>query len=256
MANYAATFYTFPQVTVQEGDSVFNLISKLCKLRGVLALGGIFEDHKETLMITTVGDSKASDALITGTPKKAYWREVGHNIKSWNIEEDNSNRFSKYIVKGQAHNFDPVNSPEGISSGAATAPSGVATDSAITRYRPKVIIAENPGNAGDMERRAKWESMVRAGGSRKVTYTIQGLSQRNGDPWDINSLVAIHDEFNGIYADLLIETVNMRKDLQQGTTTTFNLVHPLTYTVPDVSSDASKIKGTFDPNTPEPFKEK
>lgn len=255
-ADYYSTYkkYNFPQVKTQEGDVIFNLIQKLCRMRSVIPMGGIFDEdlNTETLSITTVSKNKVSDALVSGS--SASYAKIGHTIKSWRISESNQNRFSFYKVKGQASNLDAVNSSDGFEAGGLTAPFGAAEDSAITRHRPTVIISDSPGNAKDMENRAKWESMIRAGDSRKVSYVVRGWTQKDGEPWDINRIIHVHDEIGGVIADLLIDKVKFNFDVKTGANTTLDLVHPAKYSMPTPDLQAGNIKGGHDINTPEPKK--
>src|SRR3546814_11797358 len=53
-----------------------------------------------------------------------------------------SERFSQYVLKGQASGDDEVNGR------AASAPSAEAKDPAVTRYRPMLIIGEDQSEIG------------------------------------------------------------------------------------------------------------
>ena len=187
-----------------EGDTVFDLIAKVCKMTAVLPIS--YGDGFLTLTQTGT-KARANDPL-----------ELGRNVKKGAIDQSNKDRFQEYIVKGQGvgNDFKDVLSISG--------PTGSVTDSVINRYRPIIILAETPCDSGRCVERAKWESNLRAGKSRKLTYEVVGWTQSNGRVWSINSSVKVTDEFLGIFRkDLLIAELNFSLD-QGGTITTMTVV--------------------------------
>lgn len=239
-------FDLFPKITIQQGDTIFSAISKMCKQRGIIPIS--YGD--ETLILTTPGDTTSKDALISGTPEKAYWRDIGHTIQKGSINENNVDRFREYVVKGQGGGHDPASSDSGLS--AITGPTGFAFDYGISRVKPTVLMIEDPANAAECKRRAGWESMNRAGKSRKYSYTIQGWTQRNGNPWQPNMLVQVKDEIGGVDGMYLIDGLRQIYSENSGSRTTLSLVHPDTYEMPDDQKKPENITGVFDPATPDP----
>ena len=112
-------------------------------------------------------------------------------------------------------------------------PSGRATDAAVSRYRPLVILAEAKGDPGSFEARARWEATVRAGQSRKLSYTVDtGWGPESGGLWQINTLARVKDDFLGVDGRYLIEGVTYTKASKSGTTAQVALVHPDAFTRP------------------------
>jgi prophage tail gpP-like protein len=177
---------------IQAGESVFETIERLTRSVGVLPVS----DSKGGLLLTQGG---------TGPRFQGIKR--GRDIVKMSGGVDHSNRFQKYIVHGQ--------DGEGyIDPGNSAVPQGLATDSGITRYRPLVIIAEYPGDAGTdtFNRRALWEATVRAGRATRFTATLQGWRDSAGLLWAPNGLVPVTDSFIEVDDTLLLARVKLVLD--------------------------------------------
>jgi len=207
-----------------EGDTAFDLIAKLCKMKAILPIS--YGDGKLTLTRAGV-KNKAYDVL-----------ELGKNIKKGHLEQSNKDRFQTYIVKGQ-----------GIGADAKTAvltytgSVGKKIDSIITRYRPIIIFTETECDDGRCIERAKWEANLHAGKSRRLEYEVQGWTQSNGKVWPLNAMVQIKDKFLDIKnKELLIAALSFNIDSSSGTVTRMTIVDPKTFDV----LTPEKISTNFD----------
>ena len=211
-----------------EGDTVFDLIFKLCEMKAILPIS--YGDG--WLHLTEAGSEKANDML-----------ELGKNIKSGVINQSNRDRFSRYIVKGIGKKNTENTEEE------ATRAKGEHEDDVISRYRPLVILSELGGVTNDWCRdRAKWEAVNRAGVSRSIEYEVQGWTQSNGIVWPLNALVFVEDKFLEITADesWLIAAVDFILDEEGGTITNLTLVHPDAFKLPPTSEPIKTIKTAVD----------
>jgi prophage tail gpP-like protein len=208
-----------------EGDVVFDLIFKLCKMKGILPVS--YGDGK--LFLTGTGVEVANDIL-----------ELGKNVKSGNIEQSNKERYQTYIVKGQGKKTDLKTLTD------TTHPFGQHTDDVILRNRPLVIFPETSCDTKYCQDRAKWEAINRAGNSRRLEYEVQGWTQSNGEIWPLNSLVNVKDDFLQINSTLLISAINFSINNDTGAITRLTLVHPDTFILPPTTESIKKIKTDFD----------
>lgn len=189
-----------------EGDTIFEMISNLCKVHALLPVS--YGDGKLTL--TRAGTAHAHDTL-----------ELGRNVKSGSLTQSNKDRFKTYIVKGQGVGYDEKTIKEIANL------SGQALDEVILRYRPIVIFPETAVNGkDDCIRRAQWEARIRAGKSRSINYEVQGWTQSNGDIWPLNSLVRVKDSFLSIDSTLLIAEISFSVNDSSGTITNLTVVDP------------------------------
>ena len=116
-------------VKVEEGDTVFEAISKICKVHAILPVS--YGDGKLTL--TQAGTSQAYDSL-----------ELGKNVKLGSLDQSNRDRYQTYICKAQSAGFDWMTTADFVS------PKGQITDDVIMRYRPLVILLEKGGEQGSV----------------------------------------------------------------------------------------------------------
>ena len=212
-----------PEFKANEGDVVFDLVAKLCRMKAILPVS--YGDGKLTL--TRAGTThKANDTL-----------ELGVNIKSAGLEQSNKDRFQTYIVKGQGAGTDEK------TLGDILSPAGQIVDEVILRYRPIVIFTETACDVGRCKVRARWEARNRAGASRSVEYEVQGWTQSNRDVWPLNAMVLVKDSCLGINGSLLIAALTFTVN-ESGTITRLLLVDPETFEL--LEEPVKTIKTKFD----------
>lgn len=193
------------EFTISSGESVFESIQKICADRGILSLTNADGD----LILTTAGSNRSVDNLV-----------LGENVTSADVDFDFTNRFSKYIVKGQK-------SGGGDSWGTTTTEIfSEATDGGITRYRPKVIVGDGEMSISLAAKRAAWEAQVRAGRSGKLSLTLPTWRQSDGTLWSVNTLVACSVPPLRITPEvpLLIYEIEFKQTSEGGTICTLKLI--------------------------------
>jgi prophage tail gpP-like protein len=151
----ASTGKAIVKFALQQGETVQAALERLLRFRGLL------------MVPTATGDLQ----IVTpdaGAPELVL--EYGVNIKSASTAFDASQRFSQYLIKGQAPGNDHHHGK------AVSQISSTASDPGITRYRPLLIVAEEQGDGASLAVRAKFEAGVRAG--KGITATIEQLGWR------------------------------------------------------------------------------
>ncbi len=201
-------FPVFPKFTVKQGETIFELLQRAANLRGLLLLS----DETGSLRITN--RSSAESAVVASTPLVQ-----GQNVITARASFDNSERFQTYIAKGQSEGSDLI---FGLN---VTSPIGTSVDASIVRPRQKTVIADGSTDFTGAQKRANWENTVRAAKSTDVSVKVQGWQQFPGGPlWQVNQLVNVDIGFLGIQANqLLIQSLQFTKSLNEGTVTTLNL---------------------------------
>jgi prophage tail gpP-like protein len=148
----------------------------------------------------------------------------GVNVISASGSREVADRYSDYIVKGQASGSDRR-------SGAAVAQvRGEARDPAINRYRPLLIIGEEQADPASLARRAAWEAAVRSGRANPAQITVPGWLMQDGQPFMHGMRATCDVPSAGIAGSLLIERLRFSRDAEGGTVTTFDLVPPEAWT--------------------------
>lgn len=191
----------FPEWRIEPGETVIDSLDRAARYRGVLLLS----DGLGNLVITQPGNGKAPMTL-----------ELGKNIKRADGHSSQQQRFSEYIVKAQQAGNDQ------LFGESAAQPSGRALDTAVGRYRPTVILAEDQANASSCKMRAEWQRTVSAARGDQVVYTVDGWAA-NGALWQPNTLVDVRDSFLDINEQRLIAQVDFTLD-EQGERTELTVV--------------------------------
>ncbi len=112
----------FADATIERDETAYEFFERLCRLRGVL----MTDDAQGRLVLTNTGTARAAGRLVQG-----------QNIYAARASLSWVRRFSIYVVKGQ-HAIDSFNPAE-----VQTALVASAVDPAVTRFRPRVSIAES-----------------------------------------------------------------------------------------------------------------
>ncbi len=186
---------------VQQGESVFESIDRMLKLRALLST----DDAQGRLVLTRAGTQRAGTDLV-----------VGQNVLTGSAGLDFKDRYSEYIIKGQRpkSDDDELGGAEAVDFGdlaiAASTSSQVQArqqDHSIRRRRSLIVVADGQPDGGTARDRAHWEAAYRAGKSYEATYTVQGWRQADGPLWVPNRLVRIRDPIIGFDLDMLISAV-------------------------------------------------
>ncbi|WP_448660294.1 phage baseplate assembly protein [Sphingomonas sp. CJ99] len=194
---------------LQQGETVQAAIERLLRFRGLLMVadqGGL----------AIVEPSSAAPIATL-----AY----GEQIESWSAFHSQAERYSDYLVKGQARGSDDRNGR------TVSQLKGEARDPAVRRYRPLLLIAEDQSDPATIAARARFEAGVRAGRGAGCQVTVPGWRPRVGEPlWRPNTRVRLrHAPAKFPDALMLIESVTFEKGAN-GTVAQLALVPPEAWT--------------------------
>lgn len=193
----------FKKFTVNQGETVFEALERLAKQRELL----LTSSPVGNLVFEKKGVVRATSELIEGV-----------NILQAAVTFDNTERFSEYHVKGQAPGL--IGSANDNTKGK-----GLAKDNGIERYRPTLILADNPADSGGAQQRAQWESSFRAAKGMQVSVMTQGWTQKGGELWATNQTVHIDCRSLGLKQDMLIQRVRFEQS-ENGRRTELELIRP------------------------------
>lgn len=239
--NEAGTIEPFQQsdlVSARIGQTVFNFIETYARKRQVF--------------ITT--DGLGNIVLARGSSQEqvfdGIYNMIGdplrrNNVKRSSVKYNNTNRFNLYRCKSQGNPV-TLNFTGDTSSSEIVERDGTAIDPFIRNTRILNFNAENSSDGTDVANRAVWEANIRRSRSKVWNYTVQGDTYRDIPtgirlPWRVNRLVQVIDDFADINGELLVRSVNFRLSVDEGTTTTLELVTPDGYT-PEASLSKQKLR--------------
>lgn len=227
-----------PAVTVEKGDKVFDVIERLCRLRGLLAS----DDAGGNLILARPGGGRPQGTL-----------ELGRTILAGDASFSVKERYSEIRVFGQSPALhrdaygrtsdddeldgdpDDDDGDGPTANGSAVDPSehadiaaraasvataqGVARDAGVPRYRLLVVQAETAAEAGGVQGRAEWEIAHRLGKSISLTYTVPGWRSETGALWETNGSVWLRDSLAALDRSLVVGGLEFSLDGQGGMVT-------------------------------------
>ncbi|MGG2139902.1 phage baseplate assembly protein [Symbiopectobacterium sp. RP] len=175
------------------GETVHEVLNKALGSQQALA----WDDEEGNLLIGTVGNDRATTALV--------W---GENILTCDTEQSIRERFSEYQVAGQR-----VGDDSDHGEATLTALRARARDSQITRYRPQHIQQSGNATGASCRARSEFEAKQRAARTEETTYTVQGWRQGDGSLWKPNQRVIVFDPVLGFNnRELVISEVVYTQD--------------------------------------------
>lgn len=194
----------FAEHQVQQGETIFESIDRMLRLRHVLSTDNASGD---LVLIAVGGGGRATTAL-----------ELGSNVLEASTELDYKGVFSEYIVKGQRAGDDDafagaVAEGHGSAEEDTDAEPDATGDSASTRdaraVRRRVLVLKQAGQADDgtCQQRATYERAYRAAKALQTSYTVAGWRQQDGTLWQPNQLVRVRDALIGFDQDMLVAEV-------------------------------------------------
>lgn len=205
---------TFSRFAIEEGESVFDALDRLCKVRGLLPItrptGGV-----ELLRISA--DQKSVEL------QTANYRSVDRSL-----EQNISQRYSHYLLHGT-----DVDERANV------------TDSAVKRYRPLVVVGDSRATAAQARTRATWERAVRAGRSERIRYQIPSAVSDTGLTFAPGLLVQILDFEFRTYGSLVIARSVLRVSDRE-VMSEIELCRPESYSLrefPDKLLSGTTVKG-------------
>lgn len=183
-------------ISPEVGENAFDFIEKLARKRQVL----LTCDGNGDVVITQSGAEVAPSSLqnVIGGNQ--------NNIEAADVSYSNLNRFGKYVAKSQLNLVALNNAGETDSKSIVAQKSPSATDDEVSPSRQLVIQSESASSDAELQKRIDWEANIRKTRSTVYSTTINGFSIK-GKLWKPNQIVMIKDDFAGINARMLINSV-------------------------------------------------
>lgn len=223
-AESAAPFSSF---TLDHSETVYEALGRAARARGVLITSNAAGD-----LVFTRADESHSDRLV-----------LGENLLSVDFDEDYRDRFSEYTVKGHGRSNGKVG--DTVDARTIASQKGTATDSAITRYRPMIILADSKIDAQSATARALREQRRRLAKSVTFEAQLDGWTRSNGQIWMPNILAEIDaSKFAIQTGPLLVSKVVLTLDDREGVKTTLTLAPRDGFLVPVEKDRKGKSSGS------------
>lgn len=206
----------------EPGENAFEFMESHARKRQVL----LTSNGSGDVVITGASSAKSAGAL------QNILDAEDNNIIAGSVSYDLTGRYNAYKFASALNPISLLNAGDtGI--GEVVAQEGNATDPNIRIGRQLVLVAEGPFSSDQDKLRAKWEANIRKARGRVYSVTVRGYRTGGdtGDLWAINTRVPIRDDFAGIDAEMLINTVTFGFDLQNGRQTVLSLLASNAYSL-------------------------
>ncbi|MFC0686393.1 phage baseplate assembly protein [Novosphingobium clariflavum] len=200
-----STGAAFKKFALQQGETVFAAIERMARYRG--------------LVVYSPGDGSVRIGPADRGERTGQITE-GVNVKSAEGTDDVSERFSEYLVKGQAAGDDQRHGK------VVSQVKGTATDSGVTRHRPLLLIGEEQSDTASLKKRAAWEAAVRSGKGKPLDVEVPGWLTDAGKVWSPGARAACDIPSCKVSGDLLVQSVTLARNETDGTVTSMTLVPP------------------------------
>lgn len=191
--------------TVNPGETVIKSINRLITKDNLI----VTDDAEGNLVIAEIAESSAAVATL----------KAGENVLSGSAKFDYSKRFSQYVVLGQHTGTDTDFGQ------TAAADRGIASDSAVRRYRLTVIKDSGQSSNETCGSRAKFEQAYQLAKSQELEYTVQGWRTPRGGLWSMNTCVQVEDTVLGFSGAMVVSGVAFSLKAS-GMTTKLRLIKP------------------------------
>ena len=205
---------------VSPEEKIKESLDKLIKKHNFL----LTDNEKGQLVIASAGSAgRCNDRIVLGV-----------NVLSRLQTKVASPLFCRYVVLGQGAN--PL-SERPLSDNQLKC---VAENSKV-RFRVCTRVQSGNATQTDLQTRAIALKDISKAEAERLTYTVQGWRQSNGDLWKVNTLVLVDDSPVGIHKEYLIDGVKYSMN-DKGLITTLSLTQPEKYFVTKEQTPQEAIK--------------
>jgi prophage tail gpP-like protein len=200
----------FKLAQVFHGETVFQFLERLARQRGIF----IGDDASGNLIAGAIDPNAAPAAVL----------EEGRNILEARalIRDD--------LVHSRSIGFAQNSGSDSVWGAAASQIKATAENPAVGRYRPMVIIAEDPMTQRDLQDRVDREQSQRIGTSVQCSITVQGWHKPSGELWEPGEILTVKAPSlfpnPGGMQSLAVQTATYAQDPTGGTTTMLDMVLP------------------------------
>ena len=212
----AATGAPFKKFALQQGESAWEAIERMLKQRGLLGI----TNAAGNLRLVSPKPGAAGETITQGREPMAI--RGRHDV---------SERFSRYIAKGQAAGDDQANGD------VVAGPKGEASDPGVGRYRPLIVMAEDQATTASLETRAKWEATVRAAKAQDAVVKLPNWRRSSGALWTPMQLVNLDAPSAWINDSMMVVSTAFRID-DSGKSVELTLARPEAYSQLPIPADA------------------
>lgn len=202
--------------------------------------------RKRQVLLTSNGDGNIvitqSQGTFVNAPLRHQVNGESNNIISSDVSYDTTGRFNIYKFVSSL-NPTALNFAGTVPLSDVVSQEGDITDPQIRAGRQLILVAEEGFSNEQNRARAEWEANIRKARGRVYSARVNNFKNVTNALWGINTLISIIDDFAGIDARMLVNTVVFNFDLTTGSTTTLGFVNENAYTLTLEEPRVEKVGG-------------
>jgi prophage tail gpP-like protein len=222
----------FPQFSVAPGETVFEAVDRLARLRGL----HLTDDASGNWIADVFDPNKAAQGQLV----------EGKNLLEARASIDGSKAFNINNISAQRPGNDQTNG-QACRDNAAT-----VTNPAIRATRFRTIILDEPGSPQDCANRANWETAYNATNIVDCHCVVQGWQAKSGTLWDVGVNYSVTSPMLDLDRPLTARQVTYRQS-EAGSVTEVDLCTPesLAFAAVNISEKAQPGEPAYSQGTPD-----
>ncbi len=216
----------FKERAIDEGQPIWEFLEQAARVRALR----LMSTPEGNLLITQASEERAAESL-----------ELGRNIRRASAHFSLRSRYSHYIVLSNQERG------ESLQASDIAHPRAEVIDTAVKRirYRPLVIVNDDPANLNDCRIRADWQRNTHYGRGNSIVYTVGGWQEiPGGKSWRPNTRVYVDDSYAEIKQDMQIVEVRL-KLTKQGRYSELKVMPPEALALLPLPEDGSEAETTL-----------
>jgi prophage tail gpP-like protein len=193
-------FEPFNRFTLREGETAFDAIDRVCKIRALLPRS----------------TPKGLQLFSTDVPGSVLPLDVA-SATAREYEDDSTKRYSEYLVRAT-----------GVGSAEEAFSAAVAKDTGVEIFRPLVVVGDAPARTKQAKQRAIWEANVRSGRGEKLSYRFLNPLNKTGKTYSPGQFYRVSDDLFGVDEIMIVQHATLSVD-ENSIDTQIELVRPGAY---------------------------
>ena len=206
----------------EPGQNAFEFIEKLARKRQVL-----LTSNGDGAIVISSGSGTEVDATIQHRARD----DGSNNVQTFSVSYDTTGRFNLYKSTSQGNLVTlnlagVVGNDQIVSQGANKS----AIDEEIRKGRQWILVGESTMSSSENLKRARWERNTNRAKGKVYVATVTGFRNQTGELWGVNQIIQVNDEFAGIEAKMLVDSVTFNLT-PEGRTSVLSLLDVDAYSI-------------------------
>ena len=207
----------------EPGENAFEFLEKLARKRQVL-----LTSNEDGAVVISSGSGVEVDATI----QHLVTDDGSNNVQEFSASYDTTGRFNLYKSISQL-NMVAANlaGTVGLGQLVSQGTNKSAIDEEVRKGRQWILVGESSMSGSEDEKRARWQRNMKRAQGKMYAATVSGFRNQAGLLWDVNRIIQVVDEYAGIEAKMLTNSVTFNLGSDGGRTSTIALVDVDAYSV-------------------------